>query len=102
MQRFKSILLVYPCDQATLERATSLSRANRAKLTLLRVERELTGTSLITSPGSPAPTTITLLHPIPDTDIVDFHGGGEFVGFFNIGGHKPSHCVCRIGWSEPE
>ncbi|MCM2372856.1 universal stress protein [Aporhodopirellula aestuarii] len=54
MQRFKSILLVYPCDNATLERATSLARANHAKLTLLRVERELTGTSLITSPGSPA------------------------------------------------
>ncbi len=54
MQRFKNILLVCPCDQATLERATLLARNNHAKLTAIRVERELTGTSLITSPGSPA------------------------------------------------
>lgn len=54
MQRFKNILLVYPCDQATLERAASLARNNQAKLTVMHVERELTGTSLITSPGSPA------------------------------------------------
>ncbi len=54
MQRFKNILLMYPCDQATLERATSLASNNHAKLTAMHVERELTGTSLITSPGSPA------------------------------------------------
>jgi nucleotide-binding universal stress UspA family protein len=54
MQRFKNILLVHPCDQPTLDRATSLARNNSAKLTVIRVERELTGTSLITSPGSPA------------------------------------------------
>ncbi len=54
MQRFKNILLVYPCNESTLARAVSLARANHAKLTLLRVERELTGTNLITSPGSPA------------------------------------------------
>ncbi len=54
MQRFKNILLMYPCDQATLERAASLARNNHAKLTVMHVERELTGTSLITSPGSPA------------------------------------------------
>ncbi len=54
MQRFKNILLVYPCDQATLERAASLARNNHAQLTVMHVERELTGTSLITAPGSPA------------------------------------------------
>ena len=54
MQRFKNILLVHPCDEATLSRAISLARNNRAKLKVIRVERELTGTRLITSPGSPA------------------------------------------------
>ncbi len=54
MQRFKNIFLVCPCDQATLERATSLARSNHAKLSAIRVERELTGTSLMTSLGSPA------------------------------------------------
>lgn len=54
MKRFKNILLVHPCDPPTLERAASLARNNHAKLTVIHVERELTGTSLITSPGSPA------------------------------------------------
>ncbi|NNE00476.1 MAG: universal stress protein [Pirellulaceae bacterium] len=54
MKRFKNILLVYPCDQATLDRATSLAQNNHARLKFIRVERELTGTSLITAAGSPA------------------------------------------------
>lgn len=54
MQRFKNILLVHPCDEATLARAVSLARNNHAKLKVIHVERELTGTRLITSPGSPA------------------------------------------------
>ncbi len=54
MQRFKNILLVHPCDEETLTRAQSLARNNHATLTLMHVERELTGTSFITSPDSPA------------------------------------------------
>ncbi|WP_442508880.1 universal stress protein [Novipirellula sp. SH528] len=54
MKRFKNILLVYPCNDRAFERAASLAKTNHAKLTLLRVERELTGTQLITSSGSPA------------------------------------------------
>ncbi|GAA4447437.1 hypothetical protein [Novipirellula rosea] len=54
MKRFKNILLVYPCNDGALERATSLAKSNHAKLTLLRVERVLAETQLITSSGSPA------------------------------------------------
>jgi universal stress protein E len=35
MNRFKNILLVYECDQPTLDRAASLAKDNRAKLTIV-------------------------------------------------------------------
>jgi len=53
MKRFKNILLIHPCDQATLDRAAALAKRNRARLTVLRVARELAETGLVTVPGSP-------------------------------------------------
>jgi hypothetical protein len=35
MKRFKNISLVYECDQLTLERAATLAKDNRAKLTIV-------------------------------------------------------------------
>lgn len=40
MKRFKNISLVYECDQTTLERAATLARDNRAKLTIVYPFRE--------------------------------------------------------------
>ncbi|WP_372723374.1 hypothetical protein [Novipirellula sp.] len=45
---------MYPCNDGAFERAALLAKSNHAKLTLLRVERELAETQLITSSGRPA------------------------------------------------
>ena len=37
MQRFKNIVLLYECDRATLDRATTLAKENRARLTVVQV-----------------------------------------------------------------
>ncbi|HCO24475.1 MAG TPA: hypothetical protein DIT97_16110 [Gimesia maris] len=37
MQRFKNIILLYECDRATLDRATTLAKENRARLTVVQV-----------------------------------------------------------------
>ncbi len=41
MKRFKNILLVYPCDQSTLERAVALAKHNRARLAVVQVVSEM-------------------------------------------------------------
>jgi len=54
VKRFKNILLIHPCDQATLARASTLAQSNRARLTVLKVARELGEPGPVTVPGSPA------------------------------------------------
>jgi hypothetical protein len=39
MKRFKNILLLYECDRATLDRAATLAKENRARLTVVQVVR---------------------------------------------------------------
>ncbi len=41
MKRFKNISLVFECDQPTLERATTLAKDNRAKLTIVYPIKDL-------------------------------------------------------------
>ncbi|QEG36320.1 hypothetical protein [Bythopirellula goksoeyrii] len=41
MQRFKNILLLYDCDRVTLERVATLSKNNRARLTVVQVIKEM-------------------------------------------------------------
>jgi len=53
MKQFKNILLLHPCDHATLDRAASLAQRNRARLTVLKIAREVLGASLVTAPGGP-------------------------------------------------
>lgn len=40
MKRFKNILLVYECDQATLEKAATLAKENQARLTIVHAIKE--------------------------------------------------------------
>lgn len=54
MKRFKNILLIHPCDRPTLDRAVTLTQSNRARLTVVKVAREVVGASLVTVPGGPA------------------------------------------------
>lgn len=41
MQRFKNIVLLYECDGATLERAVALAKNNLARLTVVKVVKEM-------------------------------------------------------------
>jgi len=52
MKRFKNISLIYECDQSTLERAATLAKDNRAKLTILYPIKELPGGSQQVTVGS--------------------------------------------------
>lgn len=45
MKRFKNISLVFECDQSTLERAATLAKDNRAKLTIAYPSKQLTRVS---------------------------------------------------------
>ncbi len=54
MKRFKNILLIHPCDGATLDRAVTLAQSNRARLTVVKVAREVVGARLVTAPEGPA------------------------------------------------
>ncbi len=44
MKRFKNILLVYECDETTLQRAALLAKENRAKLAIVHPMKETHGT----------------------------------------------------------
>ncbi len=41
MKRFKNILLLYECDRATLDRAATLAKNNRAQLTIVQVVKDM-------------------------------------------------------------